>query len=75
LLRKAGFSFYAPEIVAKTGWTTDELNVAIEERVLLSSYDFVTILIGVNNQYQGRAADEVQNTFTGAVGTGNKKSW
>ena len=63
LLRKAGFSFYAPEIVAKTGWTTDELNIAIEERVLLSSYDFVTILIGVNNQYQGRAADEFRIHF------------
>jgi lysophospholipase L1-like esterase len=54
LLRKKEFNFNAPEIIAKTGWTTDELLDAINKSTLLSKYDFVTLLIGVNNQYRGR---------------------
>ncbi|MCW3091899.1 MAG: lipolytic protein family [Ferruginibacter sp.] len=63
LLRRAGLKFYAPEIIATTGWTTDELKLAIEESVLLSSYDFVSVLIGVNNQYQGRSVEEFRTHF------------
>ena len=58
LLRKAGQSFYAPEIIARTGWTTDELAAAIANTRLLPRYDLVTLLIGVNNQYRGRDLDE-----------------
>jgi lysophospholipase L1-like esterase len=54
LLRNAGQSFYAPEIIAKTGWTTDELNDQLLQHRFLPSYDLVTLLIGVNNQYRGR---------------------
>lgn len=54
LLRKKGISITDPEIVAKTGWTTDELMDAITKRSLKSSYDYVSLLIGVNNQYRGR---------------------
>jgi lysophospholipase L1-like esterase len=54
LLRKKNLVFYAPEIIAKTGWTTDELEEGIKESWLLPHYDFVTLLIGVNNQYRGR---------------------
>ncbi|MES2882380.1 MAG: SGNH/GDSL hydrolase family protein [Bacteroidota bacterium] len=57
LLRKKGLQFSAPEIIAKTGFTTDELEEAIAVQQLLPKYDFVTLLIGVNNQYRGR--DEV----------------
>ena len=53
LLRKKGYDFHAPEIIAKTGWTSDELEDALREYSLLSKYDFVTLLIGVNNQYRG----------------------
>jgi lysophospholipase L1-like esterase len=56
LLRKNGHLFSAPEIIAKTGWTTDELEEGIKKQVLLSKYDFVSLLIGVNNQYRGRDA-------------------
>ncbi|MEP7108888.1 MAG: GDSL-type esterase/lipase family protein [Ferruginibacter sp.] len=63
LLRKDGFIFYAPEIIATTGWSTDELKLAIDESILLSSYDFVSLLIGVNNQYQGRSAEEFRVHF------------
>ena len=63
LLRKAGYYFYAPEIIANTGWTADELKIAIDETLLLSTYDFVSLLIGVNNQYRGRSAEEFRIHF------------
>lgn len=63
LLRESGFAFYAPEIIAKTGWTTDELGNGIEETILLENYDIVSLLIGVNNQYRGRSADEFKIEF------------
>jgi lysophospholipase L1-like esterase len=56
LLRKGGLSFTAPEIIAKTGWSTDELEEGIKTQQLLPKYDFVSLLIGVNNQYRGREA-------------------
>jgi lysophospholipase L1-like esterase len=58
LLRKKEYNFNAPEIVAKTGWTTDELLNAMNQFTLLSKYDFVTLSIGANNQYRGRDAIE-----------------
>jgi lysophospholipase L1-like esterase len=63
LLRNKKFNFNAPEIIAKTGWTTDELLDAINKSTLLSKYDFVTLLIGVNNQYRGRDALEYKEQF------------
>lgn len=53
-LRQSGYNFFAPEIIAKTGWTTDELEEGIKQCHLLPRYDFVSLLIGVNNQYRGR---------------------
>lgn len=41
------------KIVAKTGWTTSDLILSINSSVLAPEYDFVTLLIGVNNQYRG----------------------
>jgi lysophospholipase L1-like esterase len=64
MLRKKGFNFFAPEIVAKTGWTTDELQTAIEEYSFLYAYDFVTLLVGVNNQYRGYPTDAYEKEFT-----------
>ena len=43
-----------PEIVAQTGWTTDELAAAMDAHVFEPPYTLVTLLIGVNNQYRGR---------------------
>lgn len=63
LLRNAGFDFTAPEIIAKTGWTTDELQAAINKHKFLPSYDFVSLLIGVNNQYRGRTVEDYQPEF------------
>ena len=52
-LRQQGLVMAAPETVAKTGWTTDELQAAIDDYQFSEGYDFVTLLIGVNNQYRG----------------------
>jgi hypothetical protein len=64
LLRRAGHPFYAPEIIARTGWTTDELLTAIRDTTLLPSYSFVSLLIGVNNQYRGRDSRDYAREFT-----------
>lgn len=67
LLRKAErtkeLQFCAPEIIAKTGWTTDELSAAIETYETLDQYDIVSLLIGVNNQYRGRPLDNFETEF------------
>lgn len=55
--------FMAPEIVAKTGWTTDELDAQISDTLFLGGYDFVSLLIGVNNQYRGRNTENFANEF------------
>lgn len=63
LLRKKNLSFFAPEIIAKTGWTTDELQSEIDSKSFLDKYDFVSLLIGVNNQYRGRNLEEYKLQF------------
>lgn len=62
-LRVKGIACYAPEIVAKTGWTTDELEAGIKKTSFLPSYDLVTLLIGVNNQYRGRSIQQYEKDF------------
>ena len=42
------------KIVATTGWTTTNLLDGISNENLPNNYDLVTLLIGVNNQYQGK---------------------
>ncbi len=64
LLRRDGYVVHAPEIVARTGWTTDELQFGINNRIFLPSYDLVTLLIGVNNQYRGRSVEEYEEQFS-----------
>jgi len=53
-IRETGIDISDPVIVARTGWTTDELSKAIEESGIVDDFDIVTLLIGVNNQYRGR---------------------
>jgi lysophospholipase L1-like esterase len=67
LLNGSGLSFGDPTIVAKTGWTTDELGSAIQKANLESHYDFVSLLIGVNNQYRGRSVEEYAGQFEGLL--------
>jgi lysophospholipase L1-like esterase len=63
LLKQRGQKITEPVIVAKTGWTTDELMVAIENRQINGQFDFVSLLIGVNNQYRGRDITVYQKEF------------
>lgn len=65
LLRAGGYPFTAPEIVAKTGWTTDELAEGISRTRLLPSYHLVSLLVGVNNQYRGRSIENYRQEFSG----------
>ncbi|NIG53477.1 SGNH/GDSL hydrolase family protein [Chitinophaga sp. Cy-1792] len=65
LLGNAGFSFENPKIIAVTGWTTDELQQGIEAASIHNiTYDLVTLLIGVNNQYRGGSLEEYRQQFT-----------
>lgn len=56
-----------PQIIAKTGWTTDELNAAIDAADPKGPYELVTLLIGVNNQYRGRDAEQYRGEFAGLL--------
>ncbi len=78
-LKLQGLNMADPKIIAKTGWTTDELQVAIQTENLTQKFDFVTLLIGVNNQYRGyskvtyrKEFKELLQTAIGFAG-GNKK--
>lgn len=51
------------KIIAKTGWTTTNLITAIDSETLTNDYDLVTLLIGVNNQYQNRPFSIYENEF------------
>lgn len=50
-------------IIAKTGWTTDELWTGIQANPPEGTYDMVSLLIGVNNQYRGRDIEEYREQF------------
>jgi lysophospholipase L1-like esterase len=56
--------FSDPQIIAKTGWTVDELDAGINAASTKSEgYDLVTLLIGVNNQYRGRPVEDFEKEF------------
>lgn len=57
-LRDDGIPLADPHTIAATGWTADELDAAIDAASPAPEQDFVTLLIGVNNQYRGRGVDE-----------------
>jgi lysophospholipase L1-like esterase len=54
----------APETVAQTGWTTDELSAAMDAYTFHPPYALVTLLIGVNDQYRGRELADYRQEFT-----------
>ncbi|MGF1923902.1 MAG: SGNH/GDSL hydrolase family protein [Bacteroidia bacterium] len=62
-LRQKGLNVTTPKIIAKTGWTTDELQIAIKAENLTQKFNFVTLLIGVNNQYRGYSKDTYRKEF------------
>lgn len=62
-LRKQAIAIDDPQIIAVTGWTTDELSAGMDQAALVPGYDLVTLLIGVNNQYRGRPAEDYREQF------------
>lgn len=69
LLKQKQIEFAKPELIAKTGWTTDELASAIKQADLKTKFDFVTLLIGVNNEYRGRSAGNYRKEFRELLNT------
>jgi lysophospholipase L1-like esterase len=68
LLREQGVPVADPQIIARTGWTTDELSAAIDDADPRGPYALVSLLIGVNNQYRGREAEEYRAEFAALLG-------
>ncbi len=62
-LNENGENYAGPQIIAKTGWTTNELQDAIERAETLEKYDMVSLLIGVNNQFRGYDFDQYEIEF------------
>ncbi len=62
-LKKAGKPTATPKIIARTGWTTRNLLDALAQSPPDSTFDLVSLLIGVNNQYQGRNLEEYRVEF------------
>jgi lysophospholipase L1-like esterase len=50
-------------IIARTGWTTNELWDGIQAQKINPPYDLVSLLIGVNNQYRGYDITEYREQF------------
>ena len=63
LLSEKNIHISLPRIIAKTGWTANELKTEINNSKLDYPYDWVSLLIGVNNQYQGKSLKEFKGHF------------
>ena len=68
-LRTKGLDIDKPIVIAKTGWTTSELKSAIEVENLSQRFNFVTLLIGVNNQYRSESSDDYREEFKALLKT------
>ena len=62
-LKEKKISINPPEIIARTGWTTFELNEGINSVNPQGTFDLVSLLIGVNNQYRGFSATSFKPEF------------
>ncbi len=67
LLHNDKIQFDEPQIIATTGWTTDELSAAIDRENLQGTFDLVSLLIGVNNQYRGYSLENYRVEFEGLL--------
>src|SRR5688572_6845214 len=56
-LRSKNLTCSDAKIIATTGWRTDQLKAAIQQANLKPEYSLVALLIGVNNQYQGKSVE------------------
>lgn len=60
---------FSLKIIAQTGWTTTNLIAAISNENLTPNYDLVTLLIGVNNQFQRQSFPLYEKEFPELVTT------
>lgn len=72
ILTKSGLEVASPQIIARTGWTTDELKAKIVSEKITKTYDLVSLLIGVNNQYRGRSVEQFRTEFIDLLETAIK---
>lgn len=66
-LNKYGITINDLNIIARTGWTTADLLNAVQSNPPTGNYDLVTLLIGVNNQYQGLSISQYSTEFTNLI--------
>lgn len=67
LLRERGLTVEGPRIIARTGWTTTEMLLAVESADLTPPYELVTLLIGVNDQFRGLSLEGYRENFATAL--------
>jgi lysophospholipase L1-like esterase len=63
MLRDSGVKVRDPKLIAQTGWTTGELLDAMHEQHARGTFEMVTLLVGVNNQYRGQSTAEFRKQF------------
>ncbi|MES3019157.1 MAG: SGNH/GDSL hydrolase family protein [Bacteroidota bacterium] len=73
-LRTNGVKMENPDVIAETGWTTADLLAALKNVPIDQKYDFVTVLIGVNNQYTKRSLAEYRTHFIEILNTAIRHS-
>ena len=66
-LRRSGADLSDPEIIAETGWTTADLDAALDDATLAPPYSLVTLMIGVNDQYDGVPLGTFRQRFRGLL--------
>ena len=62
------------KIVARNSWRTDDLQRGIKRTDLEEKYDLVSLLIGVNNQYQGLPLADFEKDYRSLLDTAIKYS-
>ena len=62
-LHHHGINALEPAIIATTGWRTDELKKAIDKAKFKGTFSLVSLLIGVNNFYQGKSVESYAPEF------------
>ncbi len=63
MARAKGFSIDDPKIIARTGWTIDELQDAVDASKEWGPFSLVTLMVGVNDQFRGRSPDACRAAF------------
>lgn len=67
---KSPFHVQYPTIIATTGWTTDDLiNGIVNTAIANKKFSFVTLLIGVNDQYEQLSLSNYQVKFVQVLKT------